>query len=205
MNTFLLINMANYAIASLHETEDAASEAREACGFPSHVMQLGGDWPEFTGVDLVRVYNLLPGAEEVKRFETRAVAVRRVNETIEAGIAAKKIPAIPPVPDPISTIQQETTAMAKAKKAKVKTPRRAKVSDDAVYVVLTAAGQKDKLRFNAGSVRGKVHAAIKRHNSSSGIKLDELVKNCAHIGKRTLILGCVKKLILKGYAKQTEG
>jgi hypothetical protein len=203
--THILIDMRTYKAIYRADGPDAAAKVDEAHGMaapPAHAVEVGGTWPAFSGVDLVRFFNALPGVSPVRRFENRAIAVRRVNEALAAfgdqlppyGAVAASPEAETTMAKPISKTEQESAPVAtKTKKAKTKTP-------DSAAVELTAAGKKDDQKFNAGSSRGRVFDAIKRVEGGI-IELAELVKKCSHFAKRGQVVGCVAKLRAAGLVK----
>lgn len=194
MAQYLLIGMALYRVVSRHDTEAEADAAKEKFDGTSNIMELGSDWPGFTGVDLARVYNAaVSEVDRIKRFENRATAVKRVNELLTHN------PDGHPPPEPVT--QQETKVSASASATKAKIKRKKRPDDDAVMVALTAEGKKEKIRFNEGSLRGRVHETIKRADSGE-VKLDDLVRRCSNFAKRGQVIGCVDKLVAKGYAKR---
>lgn len=193
----VLIDMKTYRVISANEDEALVDAAKTIAAPPTNVFAVGGDWAGFSGVDLVKLYNTFPGVTPVKRFETRAIGVQRVN----AVLAATPLPAYadepaPNVPDaPVAEPQEND--MSK-KTTKQKTPRKVhKTNGDDTTVRLTAAGKSDSVKFNNGSARGKVFNAIQAAKGEIG--LSDLVKRCSHFAKRGQVLGCVQKLVAKKY------
>lgn len=189
MPTFLLIGMATpMRVVSRHDTAEAADAAKEAFVGPSNVVEMEGDWPGFTGIDLARVYNsLVSEADRIKRFENRATGLDRVKRLL----APPGTVSLEPQPTAAPPAAQEK-AMSKAT---TKKGRKAAADDDKVVLVLTAKGEKGG-KFNEGSARGRVFAAI-----GSKIALAELVKKCSHFANAAQVRGCVGKLKVNGYVK----
>lgn len=204
---YLLIDMTDYRIKSVYDSQDAADAARENAGkTPVHVMPLGGDWNEFSAVDMMRLYNTLPGIEHVKRFENRATALRRTKEALASlpGLPPVYL-ATPPIETETTTTSQENPQMpATSKRRSTKTAKEKTTEALLAIVALTAKGQKDDVHFNTGSARGKVYEAIKRHDGKDGIPVPELTRRCSNFANRSQVLGCIDKLVRMGLAKRSN-
>lgn len=217
----LLLNMRDYTIVQEFETMELAQEAQDSGeekfqGFPKHIVDRE-DW-DLTAVDLVKFYNKLTGTDNVKRFETRAIGMNRLlavlnGETLPITDEMKKKAEARTArtgefhsddsttttgDDDMATKGKKKGKKTAAKKVAKKTAgtRAPRIAKD-FTVEATAAGKKDELRMNAESIRTKLLAVIKKHDS---IGVDALEKKFPDFS-RTNIVGAIRYLSAKGYVR----
>ena len=204
----LLLNMKDFVIVGEYDSEAQAEDAGEGADYPRHVVTRD-DW-DLTATDIVKFYNKLPGVAIVKRFENRAVAMKRLlavlnGETTNINERADDGDETNP-----ETNNGDTSVSTKKKSAKKSTkkstnkpsPKKAagerspRIAKDFV-VEATAAGKKDDLRMNAESIRTKLLTQIKKADSTT---VDALEKKFPDY-TRTNIIGAVRYLAGKGYVR----
>lgn len=189
----LLLNMRDYTIVQEFETMELAQEAQDSGeekfqGFPKHIVDRE-DW-DLTAVDLVKFYNKLTGDDNVKRFETRAIGMKRLlsvlnGETLPITDEMKKKAEARTArtgefhsDDSTTTTGDDDMATKKKGKAKktkttkTKTPRAPRVEKvDTTVLKATKAGT-DR-RWHEEANRFKLFAQIQKKD---GITVAELIK-----------------------------
>jgi len=132
----------------------------------------------------VRFYNKLPGVTAVNKFESKAKGIARINTELA------KYEGIPPYAASAAQLNTQETTPVATKKPKQK---RQQLNGETVTVSITAEGKKGTRKFQEGSARGKVFAALERAEGGA-LTLSELSKRCSHFANAGAVRGCVQKL-----------
>ena len=180
----VLIDMKSYQIVFADVDPIKVDEAKNLAAPPTFVTEVPGGWDGFSSVDLVRFYNKLPGVTAVNKFESKAKGIARINTELA------KYEGIPPYAASAAQLNTQETTPVATKKPKQK---RQQLNGETVTVSITAEGKKGTRKFQEGSARGKVFAALERAEGGA-LTLSELSKRCSHFANAGAVRGCVQKL-----------
>lgn len=139
----------------------------------------------YTLVELVRLYNNLPGVKErIERFSDKAAAMRRINEAVERGGVNEPRKG----KKPVKARKKKADGGNAGRKAGWNT------------VLVSAAGKSDDVSFHKENPRYKVFEVIKRREE---VEREALVKFCEDsLGiKRAQVMGAVGKLLKRGLVR----